>query len=69
MLCGQVFLPPQLPPTPISAIIQFYSLVAAVGVLTSPVLTGVAVLVALVHVDVAVGSLEAGLAGAAIVVP
>ena len=32
-------------------------------------LTGVAVLVALVHVDVAVGSLEAGLAGAAIVVP
>ena len=64
MLCGQVF----LPPTPSNAIISFYLLVATVGVLTSPVLAGVAVVVALVHVEVAVGSLEAGLAGAAVVV-
>ena len=47
---------------------QKYSLVAAVSVLAPAVYAGIGVVVALVHVDVAVGSLEARLAGAPVVV-
>ena len=55
-----------LPPSP--HILVLYSLVSSVSVLAPAMLARVGVVVALVHVDVAVWSLEARLAGAPVVV-
>ena len=55
-----------LPPPP--HILVLYSLVSSVSVLAPAMLARVGVVVALVHVDVAVWSLEARLAGAPVVV-